>query len=114
MADQLPRPEGSAYRPPEAAPATGWPGPPPPKKPLAGRLAAAVARHSFLSLAVIVVLVVLTIGLYVYYHGFLVLGPYATPAGKGRSKKADGSRAEGGPAGDEETERLIDTINGAS
>lgn len=82
-------------------------------KALAGRLAAGVARHAHLSLALIVVLAVLVVGMYVYYHGVSVLGPYA-----GRRKAAGGAGRAGAAAdpdgadGDPETERLIESING--
>jgi hypothetical protein len=102
--------------PPYAQPAL--PGMPPyavpaPKKSFVARLAAGVAAHAYLSLAVIVVLLVVAIGLYVYYHGLWVLGPWARPRGKGR-RRAPEAAAEAEPAdgaGDAETERLIDSIN---
>ena len=69
-----------------------------------------------MALAVIVVLVILVIGLYVYYHGLLFLGPYAKAGGKGsRGRKKKDGGSDGGDGSEEradpETERLIDSIN---
>lgn len=87
----------------------------PAKKTFVAKMAGAVAGHAYMSLAIIVVLVILVIGLYVYYHGFLFLGPYAKH-GKGgfraaKGKRKDSDDAEPGAQGDPETERLIDSIN---
>jgi hypothetical protein len=79
-----------------------------PKKALASRLAGAVASHAYASLALIIVLVILVVGLYTYYHGILFLGPYAKG---GKGKKKDKASDEGEVSGDPETERLIDSIN---
>jgi hypothetical protein len=71
-----------------------------------GRLAAACGTHAYLTLGLIVVLVVIVIGLLVYYRGLLWFGPYA--AGAPTSAKS----ARKAPArGDDEAERLIDSIN---
>jgi len=102
-----------------ASGARAAPRPPPerggasPKKSLVGRLAAAVAGHAYLALAAIIVLTLLVIGLYVYYHGLFFLGPYAAPPPKGRAKKKDRDSGAGADEaqGDPETERLIDSIN---
>jgi hypothetical protein len=68
--------------------------------------AAAIANNAYMSLAVLVVLVILVIGLWVYYRGLFGFGPYASPSKAG--KKA---AAEGDGDSDPETERLIETIN---
>jgi hypothetical protein len=89
----------------------------PAKKTLVAKMAGAVAGHAYMSLAIIVVLVILVIGIYVYYHGLLFLGPYAKH-GKGGFRTAKGGKRkdpdDADPAaekGDPETERLIDSIN---
>jgi hypothetical protein len=96
-----------------ASPAAARPGGA--KKTFVAKLAGAVADHSYMSLAIIVVLVVLVIGAYIYYHGLLFLGPYASPGKSGFRSAKGGKRkdpdAEGGDQGDPETERLIDSIN---
>ncbi len=71
-----------------------------------GRLAAACSAHAYLTLGVIVVLVVIVIGLLVYYRGLLWFGPYATgaPAAAKAARKASAR-------GDDEADRLIDSIN---
>lgn len=101
-----------------AAPAAMRPAGPagPAKKSFFAKMAGAVAGHAYMSLAIIVVLVILVIGLYVYYHGFLSLGPYAKHgkggfrAAKGKHKDSDDAEP-GAEKGDPETERLIDSIN---
>jgi hypothetical protein len=83
-----------------------------------------VAARSYMSLAVIVVLLILVIGGYIYYHGLFMFGPYAagrTSARKGgtTSKRKRGTAAADTPAedalddstADPETERLIESIN---
>jgi hypothetical protein len=93
----------------------------PAKKSFIAKLAGAVSNHAYLSLAVIVVLLIIVIGLVVYYRGLLFLGPYAPGARRGKGphkKKKDEGGAEGGASGsgpdaqgDPETEKLIDSIN---
>ena len=105
-------------------------GPPPPsagvltragpaKKMFIAKMAGVVAGHAYMSLAIIVVLVILVIGLSVYYRGFLFLGPYAQHS-KGAPRAANGGKRkdpgdpgadQGAEKGDPETERLIDSIN---
>ena len=79
-----------------------------------------VAARSYMSLAVIVVLLILVIGGYIYYHGLFMFGPYAagrTSARKGgtTSKRAAADTpaedALDDSTADPETERLIDSIN---
>jgi len=85
-----------------------------PKKSFVAKLAASVAGHAYMSLAIIIVLLILVIGLYVYYHGLFFLGPYASTKGGPRPKKKKDSGDESGAEdakGDPETERLIDSIN---
>lgn len=99
---------------PLGAPAARAPGAPG-KKSFVAKLATSVAGHAYMSLAIIIVLLILVIGLYVYYHGLFFLGPYASAKKGGfRSKKkkdpGDESSAEEAK-GDPETERLIDSIN---
>ncbi len=69
-----------------------------------GRLAAACSAHAYLTLGLIVVLVVIVIGLLVYYRGLLWFGPYATGAPTKAARKPSAR-------GDEEADRLIDSIN---
>lgn len=75
------------------------------------RLSGLVAAHSQAALAVIVVLVVLVVVLYAVSQGWFGLGGRkegaARRAGRGRRPKGAADDA----AGDEETERLIDSIN---
>jgi len=100
---------------PLGAPAARGPG----KKSIVAKLATSVAGHAYASLAIIVVLLILVIGLYVYYHGLFFLGPYASAKKGGfrpkKKKGGDDSSAEDAPGpsakGDPETERLIDSIN---
>lgn len=72
-----------------------------------GRLAAACSAHAYLALGVIVVLVIIVIGLLVYYRGLLWFGPYAAGASSATSKAVRKPSARG----DDEAERLIDSIN---
>jgi hypothetical protein len=90
------------------------------KNSFVSKMASSVANHPYISLAIIVVLSVLVIGAYVYYHGFLCLGPYAAAAEGFRAgaKKAKGGKPRraaeadaSDPDSDAETERLIDSIN---
>ena len=107
----------------QAAPAPATPRPAAgAKKSLVAKLTGAVAGHPRAALAMIAVLAVLLIITYVYYHGFLVFGPYAAPS-RGRAprrggggKPKDGGDKDGGDKGaaekgDAETERLIESIN---
>ncbi|MDE2097438.1 MAG: hypothetical protein KGL39_09355 [Patescibacteria group bacterium] len=82
------------------------------------RLAAKCASHGSACLAVIIVLAALVIVLYVYYHGFLFLGPYAKGVTRLRASKKD--KGGGAPADtdtgkdvqpDKETAKLIQSIN---
>jgi hypothetical protein len=109
--------------PPSLSPAA----PPAGKKSLASKLAGAVGRSPYASLAIIVVLTILVISLYVYYHGFLRVGPYAAgftasagnkvktarpeSGGASDSRAKDASSAAPADSGDPETERLIAAIN---
>jgi len=100
-----------AWLPPESGPA-------PSKKPFFGRLAAGIAGHPYLALAAIIVLTLLVVGIYAYYHGIFFLGPYAPPSGASRASGARGKKKDRAAAaagdeaqGDPETERLIDSIN---
>ncbi len=67
----------------------------------------AVGNNAYISLAVMVVLVIVVMGMWVYYHGLFGLGPYAS------SSPAKGKKAatDSGDDPDSETERLIKTIN---
>jgi hypothetical protein len=102
---------------------------PAPKKSLFTRLADTVAGSPKMSLTIIIVLVILLIGGYIYYHGLWFLGPYAhgrparaglkrknsDPALGGAEEPGGGAADKGLPAdkdeGDPETERLIKSIN---
>jgi hypothetical protein len=79
---------------------------PAPKGSFVSSCADAVAGNAYLSLAVMVVLTVLLIGLWVYYHGIFGLGPYASGSPKPGKKASDAN-----DDADPETERLIKTIN---
>ena len=80
-----------------------------------------VAARSYMSLAVIVVLLILVIGGYIYYHGLFMIGPYAAGCTSARkrgtiSTRKRGTAAADTPAEDDstadtETEHLIDSIN---
>lgn len=88
---------------PQSGPYVGGPGP---GRGFIGRLAAACSAHAYLTLGLIVVLVVVVIGLLVYYRGLLWFGPYAAaaPTSTKASRKASAR-------GDDEADRLIDSIN---
>lgn len=71
-----------------------------------------------MALAVIVVLLMLVIGEYIYYHGIFALGPYASARGPTRTaskrkRKASSSASalDAASEADPETERLIESIN---
>ena len=93
----------------------------PVKKSLLSATANAVACNSYVSLAIIVILIIMVIGLYVYYHGILGLGPFASrgpaarkPGARGKGQEADEeSDKKSDEKSDPETERLIDSINNA-
>ena len=90
--------------------------PEPPKKSFMARLTGAVAAHSSMALAAIVVLAVLLVATIVYYRGLLFLGPYAGRAGFAAGAVAaapSGAAAAPAAKGDPETERLIESINKA-
>jgi hypothetical protein len=99
---------------------------PPGKKPSSmGKLASIVADRPFASLALIIVLIILVIGMFIYYRGFAGIGPYTGPPRKGAAKFRDGDGGDGGGGApkkpghaggaegkpDAETEKLIATIN---
>lgn len=123
MSDQQAQPQSQQQAAPQqaaplqAAPLAQFARPAPAKKSVVAKLASAVAGHAYMSLAVIVVLVILIIGMYVYYHGLLFLGPYASrKAGfksksKGKKGKDKDSDDEDDVKGDPETEKLIQSIN---
>jgi hypothetical protein len=66
----------------------------------------ALKNNAYISLAVMVVLVIIVIGMWVYYHGIFGLGPYASGAPPKGKKSSDGDDEP-----DSETERLIKSIN---
>lgn len=86
---------------------------------LVSRATAAVASHPNIALAAISILTALVIVLLVYYRGALGFGPYNKTVGQGPAgAQVTGPAPPGGPtaapsSGDAETERLIETINGA-
>jgi len=92
----------------QAGPAGQPAGPAAGAKTLVTRLTAAVAGHARFSLAVIIVLLITTIGVYVYYHGLFFLGPFSK-GGRAPREKSDAGSGEA--KGDPETDRLIETIN---
>lgn len=101
------------------------------RTPAVARVTAVVANHPSLAFALIVALTVLIVCGYVYYHGLFVFGPYCGHGGagsagsssralKGKAKAFAKSKAKAAPAkaadsdsdgGDDETERLIETLN---
>lgn len=86
---------------------------PTPRKGLICKMSGAVSRHPRAAAAMIIVLTILVIATYVYYHGIWKLGPYGKarkPAKKGKPKQEEGQDEE---RGDEETEKLIESINQA-
>jgi hypothetical protein len=96
----------------------------PTRQSLLARAAAAVASKPTIALAVIVVLTIVVIATLVYYRGVLSIGPYYKPAVGGKQPFEKGetvagpAAATGGAAAassqsDAETERLIESINGA-
>ena len=86
-----------------------------PRPTLVATMVAKVASNARASLAIIAVLVILVVGMYVHYHGFLFLGPYAKRAARRGAKGVEKSADAGGDndKGDSETERLIESINKA-
>ncbi len=88
------------------------------KRSMMSKLAGAVGRNPYASLAVIIVLTIVVISLYVYYHGFLKIGPYASgfapsavKGGPKSGREPKGSPPDSSDSGDPETERLIAAIN---
>jgi hypothetical protein len=87
---------------------------------LLSKVSAAVAARPNIALATIVVLTILVIALYVYYRGFLMFGPYYKPVitamavgGAPTPPPSAPAAAPPAAAGDAETERLIESINGS-
>ena len=115
MADQQQGPVPGAALASGAAPMAALRPAGPAKKPLVAKMAGMVASHAHASLAIIIVLTVLLLGLYIYYHGLFFLGPYARPRkSRATKKRKDEDEADQGAQkqkGDPETERLIDSIN---
>lgn len=83
-----------------------------------------VANHSKLSFAIICMLTVLVIGMYIYYHGFFILGPYASNDNTSKDKSKDSQKEKqkdnkkdkqkdnkSNEIEDIETENLIKSIN---
>jgi hypothetical protein len=86
-----------------------------------------VANHSKLSFAIICMLTVLVIGMYIYYHGFFILGPYASSDNKSKDSSKDNKKDKSKDSSKEsskdnkkdksneiediETENLIKSIN---
>lgn len=72
-----------------------------------------ISSKPMFALAIIIVLTILLIGVIVYYHGILFLGPYANskPA---TSKVASTKRATDDETSDPETDKLINSINSAA
>jgi hypothetical protein len=87
------------------------------------KMAGIVSRHGKASLAIIVVLTIIVVWMYVYYHGFLKFGPYSKNVARASKKKKpkgqveeddDGGRRSKKDRGDDETEKLIESINQGS
>ena len=107
-----PGPATAGTRGPPGHPLGDSAAPPASKRSTVGKLAGVVGRNPHASLAVIVVLAILVISLYVYYHGFLRVGPYAAPRRAGPKPPARKDPPADPPeSGDPETERLIAAIN---
>jgi hypothetical protein len=83
-----------------------------PAKSIVTRMTSFLAGHAHMTLAIIIVLIVLVIGLFVYYHGLLFLGPYASAKAGFKSKERKKDADEDAAKADPETEKLIATING--
>jgi hypothetical protein len=64
-----------------------------------------------MALGVIVVLIIIIIGMYIYYHGILVFGPYAGLRRKSKKSDNDESDDESDDKSDDETDKLIKNIN---
>lgn len=81
-----------------------------PKRGIVCKMAGGVANHSRAAAAAIVVLTILVIGMFVYYHGISRFGPYAKKSAmRGKKSKADDGEKSGEP---DETDKLIKSING--
>ena len=96
--------------------------PSPARQSFLSKAASTVASRPNIALAVIVVLTIVVIALFVYYRGIFSFGPYNKPplggerlrdGSPGVAGAASGGKVSAPSAGDAETERLIETINGA-
>lgn len=86
-----------------------------------GKLSRTCASNGGTCLAIIIILAVVVIAMYVYYHGLFGIGPYSgskstgdKKAGFRKKKPTDDDAATDSPKderADPQTERLIDTIN---
>lgn len=76
------------------------------------RAATRLASYPNIALGVVIALVVVIISMVVYYRGLWFLGPYAgAPPKRARlQSRRDDEEEEEQPAGDAETERLIESI----
>lgn len=88
------------------------------KKSFITKMSNNVAYHPSLSFAIIVILTILLIGMYVYYHGLFMIGPYMgkTKKTKKRKDEEESFKLEKEPSKLEdssslETETLIKKIN---
>ncbi len=104
MADQPPATGAPALAPAVATPT---------RKSFVAKMASSIASHAYMSLAIIIVLAIVIVAMFVYYHGLFFLGPYAKGAGPRarRKKEAADDQPASEDAADPETERLIDSIN---
>ena len=70
-----------------------------------------VSHHPGAAAAALVVLAVLVVGLYVYYHGVLSFGPYACCTPRRTRRRPAEKESESESESDGEAGRLIEAIN---
>jgi hypothetical protein len=74
-----------------------------------------VESKPLIAFGIIILLIILLIATYVYYHGLFIFGPFAGKQGaKPREKSKGKSKDDDEEKGDDETEKLIDSINSAA
>lgn len=81
------------------------------KKSFVSKLSHSVECHADMSLAIIIVLFIIVIGMYIYYHGLFSIGPYVKICTKTRTKKIKSEDDVDGESDGAETNKLIESIN---